>query len=438
MVSHSSLSPLSPSGLISARRFLLVLVGALVATPLSLAQLLVGHIGLWRALWQMLSPVLVAWLARSILRRDRDSAGWWAAIPVLLTLSGPATFFLEGAGVAEQVTLVLLPVVLCVLFFDQFAIVTSVLVAGLISVTAWFVWSGFTALQMAGVVFGEVAAATMLALTSAWLRSVRRLEIEAEQQRSQALRLSETRRAHAERLAIVGRLASGVAHEINNPLAYVKANVGVLKRDLFGNEPLSEGEAREILDETTDASRTAPSTRSRRSTGSISSFPSRAKAFRSATIWQMRSMPTVRLPIGVKPVVEIHRGTIVRANRRKLSQVVLNLLVNAGEALEEARTPRPFITVRTEHTDEGVVLSIEDNGPGMSEEVQQRLFEPFFTTKGPGKGTGLGLALSREYLAGFGSSIRATSAPGGGARFLVSLRVAVVTGETPVPGRLVA
>ena len=91
----------------------------------------------------------------------------------------------------------------------------------------------------------------MLALTSAWLRAVRRLELEAEQQHSQALRMSETRRAHAERLAIVGRLASGVAHEINNPLAYVKANVGVLKRDLFGSEPLPEAEARAFLDKTT-------------------------------------------------------------------------------------------------------------------------------------------------------------------------------------------
>ena len=126
-------------------------MGALVATPLSLAQLLVGHIGLWRALWQMVSPLLVAWVARSILRREGESSGWLAVIPVLLTLSGPATFFLEGAGAAEQVTLVLLPVVLCVLFFDQFAIVKSVLVAGLISVTAWFAWSGFSMLQMAGV-----------------------------------------------------------------------------------------------------------------------------------------------------------------------------------------------------------------------------------------------------------------------------------------------
>ncbi|MBM4783042.1 MAG: hypothetical protein GQE15_35635 [Archangiaceae bacterium] len=428
----------SPSALINARRLLLLLVGAAVAVPLSLAQLAVGHIGLGRALWQMASPALVAWLARTMLRREGESIGHWAVIPVLLTLSGPVTLFLEGSGPAEQATLVLLPVVLCVLFFDQFVIVSSVLVAGLISVTAWFAWSGLSVLQMAGVIFGEIATAAMLALTSAWLRSVRRLELEAEQQRSQALRMSETRRAHAERLAIVGRLASGVAHEINNPLAYVKANVGVLRRDLFASEPLPEAEAHEILDETT-----AGIERICQIVADLKAFAREGKDeiepvdLRDLVDGAVR-LASVRLPIGMKPVVEIHRGTLVRANRRKLSQVVLNLLVNAGEALEEARTSRPFITVRTEHTDDGVVLSIEDNGPGMTDEVQQRLFEPFFTTKGPGKGTGLGLALSREYLAGFGASIRAASAPGGGARFLVMLRMAVVTGETPVPGRLVA
>jgi C4-dicarboxylate-specific signal transduction histidine kinase len=117
---------------------------------------------------------------------------------------------------------------------------------------------------------------------------------------------------------------------------------------------------------------------------------------------------------------------------------LLNLLVNAGEAMEDARAATGRITVHGALASDGFVLHVDDTGPGLPEAVLQRLFEPFFTTKGPGKGTGLGLALSREYLAGFGATVRAANRPAGGARFTLHLKLAQVTGETPLPGRLVA
>jgi C4-dicarboxylate-specific signal transduction histidine kinase len=329
----------------------------------------------------------------------------------------------------------LIPVIVCVLFLDQYAMVVWAAAAGVMTTGVWLALTGFNGVQASAMLTAELIACGALWLTSSWFRSVRRLEVESEHQRNQALRLSETRRAHAERLAIVGRLASGVAHEINNPLAYVKANVNVLRRDLYGPDPLSEGEVKEVLDETNGGieriCQIVADLKTFAREGTDELEPVELKELVDGAV----RLASVRLPTGLRPAVEIPAGVLVRANRRKLSQVLLNLLVNAGEAIEEARTKLPFVVLRTERTDDAIVLSIEDNGPGIPDELQARLFEPFFTTKGPGKGTGLGLALSREYLAGFGATIRAASVPGGGARFVVTLRVA----EQPAQaGRLVA
>jgi C4-dicarboxylate-specific signal transduction histidine kinase len=111
----------------------------------------------------------------------------------------------------------------------------------------------------------------------------------------------------------------------------------------------------------------------------------------------------------------------VLAVRRRLAQVLLNLLVNAGDALEG----RPGAEVRVTGGQEGerVVLRVEDNGPGFPPEVLPRLFETFFTTKGPEKGTGLGLALSREMVEQFGGTLVAENRAEGGARLRLALPV---------------
>jgi len=112
----------------------------------------------------------------------------------------------------------------------------------------------------------------------------------------------------------------------------------------------------------------------------------------------------------------------VLADRRRLVQVLLNLLVNAVEALEETGVERPAIWIYARPDNGGLVLAVEDNGPGFPPAVRARLFEPFFTTKPAGKGTGLGLSLSREYVESFGGRLRAENRPEGGARFSIALR----------------
>ncbi|HEX8437830.1 sensor histidine kinase, partial [Archangium sp.] len=111
----------------------------------------------------------------------------------------------------------------------------------------------------------------------------------------------------------------------------------------------------------------------------------------------------------------------VFATPRRLAQVVLNLLVNAGDALEDAKTALGEVWVRGEARGERVVLLVEDNGPGFPPQVLSRLFEPFFTTKGPEQGTGLGLSISRELVERFGGTLQAENRSEGGARLRIEL-----------------
>ena len=109
----------------------------------------------------------------------------------------------------------------------------------------------------------------------------------------------------------------------------------------------------------------------------------------------------------------------VTASRAQILQVLVNLVTNAEDALEGRATKE--IRISTYHSGGAVMLRVEDNGPGIADEHKARLFEPFFTTKAPGKGTGLGLALSFAIADRHGGSLRPGDAPGGGARFTIEL-----------------
>jgi C4-dicarboxylate-specific signal transduction histidine kinase len=137
------------------------------------------------------------------------------------------------------------------------------------------------------------------------------------------------------------------------------------------------------------------------------------EALRLATIRVARAAATtVALPEGPRRV---------RMSRTRLVQALVNLIVNAADALEGAGRRDGHIVVRLEDAAEHVVLSVTDDGPGLSPEAAAHLFEPFFTTKGA-LGTGLGLALTREYVEHYGGAIEAGAAPGGGALFSLRLQ----------------
>jgi signal transduction histidine kinase len=246
----------------------------------------------------------------------------------------------------------------------------------------------------------------------------------ARREALEKLTVSEHRRAQSEKLATIGRLAASVAHELNNPIAYVRSNLVFIERQALLSAPAGSGaELREAFEDVS-----AGVERIRQIVSDLQGF-SRMDAVEEPTqcalgevVKDAARLASVRLKNVARLRVEVPADLPeVYVVRRRLAQVILNLLVNAGDALESHRHRDSEIQVLARAEGAQVHLLIEDNGPGFPAEVLLRLFEPFFTTKGPEKGTGLGLVLSREYVEQFGGTLRATNREQGGARLSILL-----------------
>jgi C4-dicarboxylate-specific signal transduction histidine kinase len=238
---------------------------------------------------------------------------------------------------------------------------------------------------------------------------------------------SERERAEVDRLVLVGQLAAGVAHEVNNPLAFVKSNLCFLEQELEREDrPLNRAEMGDVLAETqqgvlriqqivTDLRRF-----SREDGDGIEELGLAEDAMHEA-----RRLASVRLREVGEVSLDCSPGLPpVRLGQRHMVQVLLNLLLNAADAVQEALPRRrAHIVVRAREVEGGVRLEVEDNGPGIRPEVMGKLFEPFFTTKPPDKGTGLGLALCREYVSRAGGTLVAENRAEGGARFVLEVPV---------------
>ena len=212
-------------------------------------------------------------------------------------------------------------------------------------------------------------------------------------------------------------------HEINNPLAFVRSNLDFLAHQVLTEPEPSREELAEVFSEThTGVERIHQIVSDLRGFSHMGQEElaevSLAEVVEDATrLARLRlkhlSQLEVDIPADVPPVLAIHR---------RLAQVLLNLLVNAGDAMERRHKGSKLrVTARRERA--RVLLLVEDNGPGFPPEVLPRLFEAFFTTKGPENGTGLGLALSREMVEQFGGTLVAENREEGGARLRIELPV---------------
>jgi signal transduction histidine kinase len=259
----------------------------------------------------------------------------------------------------------------------------------------------------------------------------------------------------ADRLAALGTLVAGVAHEVNNPITYVIGNLGELERltaamrevlagyrcavaELGGSEELNQsieaklseagglGSLEEILaDALEGASRIRDLIRDLLSL-SRDSGPSREVVDVHELLDSTLRLVSRQLGPVAQLAREYRAQSRVSGDRTRLSQVFLNLLTNAIDACAidapQAGDPsRHAISVRTEDVDGGVAIEIADSGDGVPQELQPRLFTPFFTTKKVGEGTGLGLYISRRIIESHGGSLDFRSQGGGGATFRVFL-----------------
>jgi signal transduction histidine kinase len=231
-------------------------------------------------------------------------------------------------------------------------------------------------------------------------------------ERTRELATAHEQLAQAERLAAIGRLSAGVAHEINNPSAAVVSNLAYLKTTLEAGEVPSDasealedsltsmGKIARIVRQLLDTGRVAASDTSMRSTFDIALAVDHAVQTARAALER-----PLQLTLDVPAIFGV-------GDQLMVEQVLVNLIVNGAQAVPDSR--EPHVTIRAEALTTGVKLSVTDNGSGMSEEVARRAFEPFFSTKPFGKGTGLGLSVSLGLAKAVGGDLRvAQSTPEG-------------------------
>jgi two-component system cell cycle sensor histidine kinase/response regulator CckA len=245
----------------------------------------------------------------------------------------------------------------------------------------------------------------------------------------------------ADRMASVGTLAAGVAHEVNNPLAYVAANLALILEEL-DREPPPSGSLAELREMVVEARQGAE--RIRKIVHGLKTF-ARGEEERRAVI-DVR--PVLELAINlcfheIRPrsrlVKDYGKTPLVLADDARLGQVFVNLLVNAAQAITAGDSSTNEIRVVTRTDVEGrAVVEIRDSGAGIPPAVRGRIFDPFFTTKLVGVGSGLGLSICHNIVTRMGGEISVVSAEGSGTTFSVALPAAVPLPAAPalaVPAR---
>jgi two-component system NtrC family sensor kinase len=239
----------------------------------------------------------------------------------------------------------------------------------------------------------------------------------------------------SEKMSAIGQLVSGVAHELNNPLAGISAFAQLLLTEKRLNQELRSA-AETIYAEARRASRIV---------NNLLTFARQHKSEKGPTSIQQVLDDTLELRSYELRVrgIEITRDydesiPDTMADAHQLQQVFLNLLTNAEQAMERAPGRRHRLTVRTRRSGKTIRIEIDDTGPGVPPTLLERIFNPFFTTKPTGSGTGLGLSISLGIVREHDGRIWAENLQGGGARFVIELPITKTTptGEhavTPSP-----
>ncbi len=246
------------------------------------------------------------------------------------------------------------------------------------------------------------------------------------EQANHRLKDTQAKLVQAAKMASLGELVAGIAHEINNPLAFILAHQGTVERligEVAGAVP--EGDpSRRALDKARDR------------VGSMRLGLSRIQDLvvnlRKFSRLDEGEMQTVNVPDAIENVLALIQHKLgtriavrkefagapeIRCSPALLNQVVMNILGNAADAIPHEGT----ITIETAIRDDHDVIRICDTGPGVPEDLRERIFEPFFTTKPVGSGTGLGLAIAYSVVQAHSGQLSVESSPEGGACFVISI-----------------
>ena len=241
---------------------------------------------------------------------------------------------------------------------------------------------------------------------------------------------------HAERMATVGIMASGIAHEINNPTMFISANLRAFEKNWpsikdsleYARQKIGDDEADFVLDDMPKVS------------AGIKKGIERTKKIVDSLRTYARKEPGVHKPVNVEECIDQsleichnrikYNVTIERpqpnpslqanGDAQQIEQIIVNLLVNATDAIEEHKG-EGVIEITTEKGADSIRIKLADDGPGIPEDKIDDLFKPFYTTKEVGKGTGLGLAICQNIAEDHGGSLTVKNRPQGGAEFTLEL-----------------
>jgi PAS domain S-box-containing protein len=272
---------------------------------------------------------------------------------------------------------------------------------------------------------------------------------------NQRLQQTQVLMVQHEKLASIGQLAAGIAHEINNPVGFLKSNHVILEkytlklREAWAAARIAAGPAIEAIETKMDlafvfsefdtifAESADGFSRIMRIVSNLKSF-SRIDQGSDFELYDINGGIESTLVVArneIKYVADVQKklGELpqIRAMGGEINQVILNILVNGAQAIEAQKRPeKGLIEIETLLKGERVQVIIHDNGPGIPEAIRTRIFDPFFTTKEPGKGTGLGLSISYDIIVTkHMGKLAVESEPGEGTTFIIELPVA----GPPVP-----
>jgi PAS domain S-box-containing protein len=276
----------------------------------------------------------------------------------------------------------------------------------------------------------------------------------SEKDAHETLKRTQSQLVQNEKLASLGQMVAGVAHEINNPLSFVANNVAVLQRDLKAlgqllemyrqaddsiteKQPELSAEIKDLA-ERVDLAYTLPNlqellTRSREGLRRIQQIVKDLRDFARLDEADLHEVDlndgiqsTANIVLGlakkkrVKVEMDLQPLPTVSCYPAKLNQVVMNLIANAIQASHEGGT----VTVRSRRNgDDTILIEVADQGTGIPQRIRDRIFDPFFTTKPPGEGTGLGLSISYGIVQDHGGRIDVQSEEGKGSTFTITLPV---------------
>ncbi|VVN81225.1 Adaptive-response sensory-kinase SasA [Pseudomonas fluorescens] len=254
------------------------------------------------------------------------------------------------------------------------------------------------------------------------------MDVTASKEADEALCRAQTQLAHVTRVTTLGELAASIAHEVNQPLAAITSSAEACRNWLGRSEP-DVLEARQALDRVIASSSRASEITHRVRALSRKSDPLRQNESLNDIVSETLSLVRYELAHHkITPTIELAAfGGQVSADRVQLQQVIINLIINACQAMEAVEPCERALLIRTSVKDSEVVLEVTDQGPGISAEVLSQLFTPFFTTKE--SGLGMGLSICRSIIDFHEGRIWATCANSRGTSFLFALPIRVANDQ---------